>query len=296
MSLEGKDQRLLISLGFVFLVLLLVPNGYRSILIILLDFKDSNSYEMFKKLFNVFHFIISGLLVIAGFWFGRRVNLDKNYRRYINGLAISWALALSFIGILCFFSDDLYRTVYQIAASLGLGGYRYLASLFSGITLGWLVKGRPVISVEWNKDVLRYVSVYQGAVLVRSVGLSYIAAVYLYPGRSIQAFGLYVQVSSLLLTLVNLWYLWKMYNMGKKVELETEYNDILWTLWVPRLVVILITSLANMIANQTTFADCLINLVEDIIYSPVNLFETPFALLCFGYIHSRYRFVEKLEE
>jgi len=87
----------------------------------------------------------------------------------------------------------------------------------------------------------------------------------------------------------------KMFEIGKKVELDIEYGRALFTLWVPRVIVIVITSVANMLVNQTTVVDWLIYLIEDIIWSPINVFRTPFALLCLGYIHSRYRFVEKLE-
>ncbi len=292
-----KQQQFLIVLGFVLLVLNIVPESYRDLLFIILNFRDNNSYEFFKRIFSLFSLIISTLVIVSGFWFGRRVDLSRNYRKYLDSLLIGWVLAEIIIGGLWFFTkDDISRSVYQIAASRGLSGYSILAPLFSGITLGWLVKERPTVRTEWNREVLRYVVIYQGIVLLRSLVSSYLSKTLLYSGRSIQTYGLYSWVSSLVLIPVSLWYMWKMFGIGKKVELGTEYGRILFTLWVPRVVVIAIISVANMIVNQTTVVDWLIYLIEDIIWSPLSVFRTPFALLCFGYIHSRYMFVEKLEK
>ena len=292
-----RQQQFLIVLGFVFLILSIVPVRYRGFLFIILNFRDNNSYDFFKKIFSLFSLITSTLVVVSGFWFGRRVDLSRNYRKYLNGLLAGWVLAIVFLGGLWVFTDyGVFHAIYETSLVHGISGYSYLAPLFSGITLGWLVKERPIIRTEWNREVLRYVGIYQGVVLLTSLVNSYVSKTLLYSGRSVQAYGLYSWVSSLVLIPVNLWYMWKMFEVGKKIELGTEYGRVLFTLWVPRVVVIVITSVANMILTQTTVVDWLSYLIEDIIWSPLSVFRTPFALLCLGYIHSRYRFVEKVEK
>ena len=292
-----RQQQFLILLGFVILVLSIVPVSYRGFLFIILNFRDNNSYEFFKRIFSLFSLIISTLVVVSGFWFGRRVDLSRNYRKYLDSLFIGWVSAEIFIaGLWLITKDDISKSVYQVSVVRGLSGYSFLAPLFSGITLGWIVKERPIIRTEWNRGVLRYVVIYQGVVLLRSLVSSYLSSTLLHSGRSVQAYGVYIWVSSLVLIPVNLWYLLKMFEIGKKVELDTEYGRVLFTLWVPRVVVIVITSVANMIVTQTTVVNWLIYLIEDIILSPIKVFRTPFALLCLGYIHSRYRFVENWKE
>lgn len=294
MSLDLKrDKILLVLLGFVFLVILLVTRGYSSFLFIIL--RDRDSYDFYKRILELFNWIISVTVIVSGFWFGRRVDLSKNYRKYLNGLLISWVISAMFLGILWFFTEDITQAVYQIAATSAMGGYNYLAPLFSGITLGWLIKERPKIRTEWNHSVLRYVVVYQGVVLLRSLVASYLAMVFMYSGRNTSAYSSYSFVLSLVLIPVNLWYLWKMFVVGKEVELDQDYGSILFTLWVPQVVVSVLISVTNMLIHQTAIVDLLINSVEDIIGVSIRVFGVPFALLCLGYIHSRYMFVEKLE-
>ncbi|MCW4013486.1 MAG: hypothetical protein NWF07_10920 [Candidatus Bathyarchaeota archaeon] len=296
MSWEPKNQQqFLIALGFVLLVLCIVPVGYRGLLFVILHFRDNNSYDFFRNIFSLFSFIISILVVVSGFWFGRRVDLSRNYRKFLNGLGVSWVLAIVFLGCLWFFTEDMTRAVYEISVMRALTGYSYLAPLFSGITLGWLVKERPTIKTEWNRDILRYVVFYQGALLVRALISNYIAMVYLYRGRNIELYGLFSWTSSLVLVPINLWYLWKMFETGKTVELDNEYGSILFTLWVPRVIVSVLISVTNMVMHQTPIIDMLINSVEDIIVTSISVFGVAFAVLCLGYIHSRYMFVEELE-
>ena len=296
MSLEPKrDQRFLVLLGFVLLVLTFVPRGYSPFLRIILTFRNNESYELFKLLFDIFDIIISITVIVSGYMFGRRVDLSRNYRKYINCLLISWVLAAVFFGVLYFFTEDMTKAVYQNTLIQSTTGYNVLAPFFSGMTLGWLVKDRPSIQTTWNKSILNYVLILQGVNLVISMGSSYFQKVFLYSGRSIAAYGLYSQVSSFAYFLVSLWFMWKMYQAGKTVELDREYGSILFTLWAPRVAVLVIQSLIIWYVQQYSRVDWFFHLAERILLSPIRAFGLHFALLCLGYIHSRYMFVEKLK-
>jgi len=256
-----------------------------SFLPILLNY-NNRDYTFYRNILDIFGVILSGGIVAAGYWFGKKADMANHYRDYIRGMVYSWVLAELIVVVGWFLTVDFPKSVFEVAFITGLRGYAFLVPFFSGITLGWLVEEKFTVQPVWSRDILRYVLLIQGAILVQSLIRVFLSKTMLYSGGSVVRFGFYMTILSLSLLPFNLWFLWKMYETGKKVELRGVYGSILFTLWAPRVIVRIIGSVAEMVViGQMSVVDWLLYLGENLVGVTIGVFGTAFALLCFGYMH-----------
>lgn len=255
----------------------------------------NGDYRFYRNILQLFGTILSVVTVAAGYWYGKKADVAEYYRDYIRVMAYGWILSELLMGVGWFLSEDIVRYVFEVALMRGLSGYSFVLPMFSGIVLGWLIEDKFSVSRVWSQDILRYVLVYQGAVLIQSLISVYLSHT-LQAGASPARFGFYITALSFALTPLRLWFLWKMYQTGKQVELGVVYGSILFTLWTPRAIVMIIGSVLEMLfLSQMSAFDWLFNLAENIVGVTIGVFGSAFALLCFGYIHSRYMHVEMLK-
>ena len=248
----------------------------------------NGDYRFYRNILQIFGYILSAVTVAAGYWYGKKADMENHYRDYIRIMAYGWIISELLMGVGWFLSDDIVRYVFEVALLRGLSGYSFLLPMFSGMILGWLIDERFSVSRVWSQDILRYVLVYQGAVLVQSLIRVYLAQT-IQAGASPARIGFYITTLSFALIPFSLWFLWKMYQTGKNVELGAVYGSVLFTLWAPRLIFSVINSTLEMILlSQMSAVDWLLNLGEHLVSVSIGVFGSGFAVICFGYIHSRY--------
>ena len=293
-KVRGFNQLFLLS--FIVMVLKLAYMSANPFFFpMLLRYYTIVEYTVIRNIIDVIGIILSAIIIVAGYWFGKRADMANHYRDYIRGMVYSWVLVEILVAAGWFLTDDLLKSFFEVATMNGLGGYSYLVPLFSGITLGWLVEEKFTVQPVWSNDILRYVLVYQVAVMVQSLIRVYLSKTMLFTSHQLSTFGFYTMILSFALLPVSLWFLWQMYETGKRVELRAEYGCILFTLWGPRVAVRIIRLLAEMLViGQMSVAELLYLGFEDILGVSVGVFGNAFAILCFGYIHSKYMNVELL--
>jgi hypothetical protein len=264
--------------------------------LILLNYNQEN-YELYKNLLKIITTLIEVGAIASGYWLGKKTNLPHQYRGLINRMGYSWILAFIVAGIGWYLSEDIPQAMFQVAWMQSITGYKYLAPVFSGLVLGWVVEDRFRITPVLSKDILNIVLVYRGVTLVSTLVGSILSYMRLQTGYTSKYIGVYMLTLSYILVPVAVWFLWKMYKSGSIIELKSMYGSILYTLGITHIVIRVIGLLANMLATgQLNVLDFTFEVIWDIVGISTSIFETGFALLCFGYIHSRYRFVEKLEK
>lgn len=292
-KVRGFNQLFLLS--FIAVVLKLAYVCSNAFTPIFLHYYTIIEYTDIRKIIDIIGIILSGGIIVAGYRFGKKADVANHYRDYIRGMVYSWIL-VELIAVAGWFpTDGISKSFISLAITNGLNGYTYLMPFFSGITLGWLIKDRFTIKPVWSDAVLRYVLIYQGAVMVQSLIRVYLMKTMLYSSRQLTTYGFYTMILSFALIPVTLWFLWKMYETGKQVELGTEYGCILFTLWVPRVAVRIIRLLAEtLLIGQRSISELLYLMFEDTLGASVAVFGNAFAIICFGYIHSRYMNIEML--
>lgn len=263
--------------------------------LILLSYSQEN-YELYKKLLKIITTLVEVGAIASGYWLGKKTDLPHQYRGLINRMGYSWVLAFIVSGIGWYLSDDITQAMFQVAWMQSITGYKFLAPVFSGLVLGWIVEDRFRITPVLSKDILNIVLVYRGVALASTLVGSFLSYMKLQTGYTSKYMGVYMLALSYVLVPVGVWFLWKMYKSGKEIELKSMYGSILYTLGATHLFIRVIGLLANMLATgQLNILDFTFEVIWDIVGISTGVFETGFALLCFGYIHTRYRFVEKLE-
>ncbi len=284
-------------LSFIIVALKLIYMSVNPFLPIILNYITIKDYTFYRNILDIFGIMLSGGIIAAGYWFGKKADMVNHYKDYIRGMVYSWILIELIVGVGWFLTEDFAKSVFEVAFVTGLGGYSFLVPFFSGIALGWLVEEKFTVRPVWSNDILRYVLIFQGAVLVQSLIRVYLSKTMLYSGSPPAAYGLSIEVLSFTLIPFSLWFLWKMFETGKRVELRVEYGSILFTLWAPQLIVSIIGLVANMVViGQMSGVDWLFNMGKDLVGVTIGVFGNAFALLCFGCIHSRYMHVEMLNK
>ncbi len=285
-----RDFNQIFLLSFIVLTLKLTYMSIDAFLpIILLSKYTIIEYTIFRNIKDIIGVLLSASIIVAGYWFGKKADLANHYMDFIRAMVYSWILAELLAGVGWVLTDSMFRTFFEAALANGLRGYIYFTPLFSGITLGWLVKERFTVKPVWSEDVLRYVLIYQGALLARSVIGVYLSKTLLYSSHQpVAVYGLYSTVLSLILLPVSLWFLWKMFEAGKQVELGAVYGSILYTLWALSVAGGIIGSIARMvILSQLDAWDLLLVIGKGVLGDSIGVFGNAFAVLCFGYLNSR---------
>jgi hypothetical protein len=294
---EKKVFNTIFVLSFTVIAARLLLMGSTAFLrIILLSYNQEN-YELYENLLKIISTIVKVWAIASGYWLGKKTDLPHQYRGLLTRMGYSWVLAFIVSGIGWYLSDDIPQAMFQAAWMQSITGYKFLAPIFSGLVLGWLVEDRFRICRVLSKDILNIVLVYRGVALVSTLVGSYLTYMRIQTGYTSKYIGVYMMALSYVLIPVSYWFLWKMYRSGVEIELKSEYGSILYTLGVTHLVIRVIGLLSNMLATgQVNILEFIPEFIWDIVSVSTSVFETGFALLCFGYIHSRYRLVEKLEE
>jgi len=244
--------------------------------------------SVFRNIIDIISVIISVGIIVAGYRFGKKKDMANHYMDYTRAMVYSWILVELLAGVGWVLTDSMFRAFFEVALANGLRGYIYLTPLFSGITLGWLVEDRFRIQPVWSEEIFRYVLLYQGALLTQSVIMAYLAKTMLYSNPQTAAYGLYSLILSLVLLPVSLWFIWKIFEAGKRVELRAVYGSILFTLWAPQVAEGIIGSIARaVILNQIDVWDLLLVIGRGLLGDSIGVFGNAFAVLCFGYLHSR---------
>ncbi|MCB2172462.1 hypothetical protein KQH65_06980 [archaeon] len=293
---EKRLFNTLFVLSFMVIAARLLLMGSTAFLrIILLSYSQEN-YELYRNLLRIITSVIKVWAIASGYWIGKKTDLSHQYRGLLTRMGYSWVLAFIVSGIGWYLTEGIPQAMFQAACMQSITGYKFLAPVFSGLVLGWLIEDRFTISPVLSKDILNIVLVYRGVALVSTLVGSYLTYMRIQTGYTSKYIGVYMMVLSYVLIPVSYWFLWKMYRSGIEIELKSKYGSILYTLGVTQLVIRVIGLLSNMLATgQVNALDFVPELIWDIVGVSTSVFETGFALLCLGYIHSRYRFVEKLE-
>jgi hypothetical protein len=296
--LSWDEKRLfntVFMLSFTVIAARLLLMGSTSFLRIILISYSQENYELYRNLLRIITAVVEAGAIASGYWLGKKTDLPHQYRGLLTRMGYSWVLAFIVSGIGWYLSEDIPKAMFQVACMQSITGYKFLAPVFSSIVLGWLIEDRFRISPVLSKDILNIVLLYRGVSLVSTLVGSYLTYMRIQTGYTSKYIGVYMTALSYVLIPVGYWFLWKMYRSGIEIELKSEYGSILYTLGVTQIVIRVIGLLSNMLATgQMNILDFVSELIWDIVGVSTSVFETGFALLCLGYIHSRYRFVEKL--
>lgn len=297
--MSWDDKRLfntVFGLSFTVIAVRLLITGINPFLRIILLDHNLDNYEVYKNLLNSLLTLVKVWAIASSYWLGKKSNLPHQYRGLLTRMGYSWVLAVILSGIGWYLTEDMSQAVFQIAFMYGIAGYKYLAPIFSGLVLGWIVEDRFKINPVFCKEILYSVLVYRGVTLTSTLIGSYLTYMRIHTGYTSEYRGVYMMGLSNILGLVGVWFLWRMFRSGREIELKSEYGSILFTLGLTHIAIKVVGQVSNMIAtSQMSAIDLVYGFVKDIIGISTSIFETGFALLCFGYIHSRYMFVEKME-
>lgn len=255
------------------------------------------NYEFVRLIANVIRSTVTVSTVYFAYRFGKSSELDKEYRDVSRNLVYGLVSSLLLLGLLYFVSGDSMKDHYQMIFLMGMpSSYRVVAQIFAAICVGWLMRDGIKVEREWNPEIRIPVFVYTGALLLKSLVLN--VAMY-----QLSTSGTRTSISWTL-SLLNwgtfpfwLWYMNKMLSSGKAVDLESDMGGILYTLWVPSVVLTVLNKIFNMAYDYLRYDDfslifkSLQSFGVKLIMSPFGVFGLPLALLCYGYFITKYRAV-----
>jgi hypothetical protein len=106
-------------------------------------------------------------------------------------------------------------------------------------------------------------------------------------------------MSSSFMGLVWVWYVSRMFRSGKDTNLEEDYGSILYTIWLPSIVLSVLTYSAHVLFYYFRMGmnDLFVLPVAyklNLIAPTLQVFGVPLALLCYGYLNSKYRYISRL--
>ena len=160
------------------------------------------------------------------------------------------------------------------------------------MTLGTVIRDGIRFKKEWNPVILRPVLVYNGVLLLQSLGQRMKSFILL--NSSNRSAPLWINtVLGLSVYPFWLWYLFRMYSSGRNIELKEDYGSVLYTILVPTLVYLTLSHLGTMIFYYLRDPSLMMLLNLPVAYglrfvsSTLGILGLPFALLCYGYINSK---------
>ncbi len=249
--------------------------------------------EYYRYIIDLLGYTISLATIYIGYRIGRNMDIKNEYRFVIKYLGAGW-IASSLICVPVYiFSDEVWRSMiitsilYVFTLRLNVG-----AVLFSSMTLGTVIRDGMRFKKEWNPVILRPVLVYNGVLLLQSLGQRMKSFILL--NSSNRSAPLWINtVLGLIVYPFWLWYLFRMYSSGRNIELKEDYGSVLYTILVPTLVYLTLSHLGTMIFYYLRDPSLMMLLNLPVAYglrfvsSTLGILGLPFALLCYGYINSK---------
>ncbi len=258
--------------------------------------------EIYGDLIKLIGYGITLLIVRTGYRLGKTTNIENEYMDYVKALGAGWIASLLLLTPSLLSSDETWRQVAQSTLLQStMSGHLTGVKLFSGLVLGWLVDNEFKITRTWYLEIRKPVLVYNGVVLVSTLIRNVLFTVFLgeIGNTNIRSYGVYSTILSLLTYPVWIWYLSQMLSSGRNVDLREDYGSILYTIWVPSVVVMSLIYFSNALITQNVnglmdLLDFMLTYVLKLVESSLGVFGVAFSLLCFGYVHSRYRYSTQL--
>ena len=227
-------------------------------------------------------------IVYFGFKWGKDIEIEEHYRTFFKAIIASWlgSVVFSAIGWLLV-QEVIWNSIFQLMVTQSiLSGYTTGMMVFSGVVLAGLWTNKYRFEREWNRPILKYVLIITGLRFVYETVRTYLWADYF--KHNMSALTTFSWTTAVALWCVNWWYLFKLFGVGKKVNLIEDYKTILFTLWATRIVSNMISEIFLSLIYERTVLKSMIEIVFRMIQSSVSSFGVGFAVLCLGYYHRRY--------
>lgn len=261
---------------------------------------EASKIKFYREIIKVIWLGVSVGIIYVWFRIGKTADMKYNYKSYLKSMGLSWVIySIALVPLYFLAEDELWKSIISMGLmNTVMSGYGIGAIMFSALTLGWLAEKRPVFTKEFHQVIVKPVVIYNGVKVAQSIlGDYFFHLMYTTPMKT-STHGLYNTIVGVIVFPVRIWYLAKLLSSGRKIDLKTEYPSILFTLWVPRIARIVLTRTSDTLFHYVTHSELpdILNSLYKLTFSVVNsvpgLMGLAFGLICFGYLHSRYNFIE----
>ena len=249
---------------------------------------NSEYIKIVRDMIQLGGYLITARLLYSGFKWGKRIDIENQYRTFFKAIIGSWfgSILFSAIGWLLV-KDDIWKSIFHLMGTQSiLGGYSTGMTVFSGVVLGGLWTDKYRFEREWNRPLLKYVLIVTGLRFVSEMVRTYLWKDYFFHHR--EALTTFSWTTAALFWVFHWWFLFKIFGLGKQVDLIGDYKSILYTLGAPKIVANTITEIFQSVVYERTILRSMIEIGFRIIQTSLGVFGTGFAVICFGYYHYRY--------
>ncbi|MBN2335614.1 hypothetical protein JXL21_08640 [Candidatus Bathyarchaeota archaeon] len=283
-----KTSRILLSSCFLLNLVSSVIRGIRPMLSMWLSgsYTQSPSYA---SILSAASLLISAAAVLTGFHVGRRGADESRHRDYAKAIIVGGALAPALLGLVYLVTvDDMMRAVIQIGFVNGLGGIiGFTGRMFTGLALAWFYRGDMLPKPSWVTSVVRLVALVQvwwvAAAVVRAALFGRVMAGIIRPAE----LGIYLAALSFVGYLVTLVYLYRLYGLGKSIDMRRRYADVLYSLLVPMVIRGVTVDLISLVNQEPTVQKIITSVAWEIIGSTIGVFGVGYTLISYAYLNKK---------